>query len=1415
MHSQSAIEIPISDSTASRAATSGFVPPTWSDLSQVIQVALFSWSLIVVIAVLRAACRRFSQTDYYRKLKEKQKDIPRHSQHILIRVAVILRNMRIYLVRNRLPETEYALRFGLPRSIAGLIVCILYIVNTYVKGIPTQFFVFQFCYGIAIAVNLVLSFVYAERPLLFAFSLGTIVEAISIPSLLFSSGGRWLNFNFLQAYCILAEWSMLEKHDIVMRNTSTLTRLLINLFLQLLTFLFVTSCGVQFFELLGDPSQVLRSETFQITWANSVYFAVVTLMTVGYGDFVPYTLFGRMWIVFHIIFAAYLVSREISLLIDALKSMRRGGGSYVNSSGTDHVVVTGKVKWEFLQQFVKEFLAEGSNLDTRIIVLTSNPTWTDDEWHKFVSHNPLFDHHLMYLDGSALKMDDLGRAQVDSAKGVFVLADPHRQDPYREDSDILKAVLTIRNYTGLVPIYALNTLVESSFQFGIAAKKIKSATNSELLPDNNFNGSSVPPSPMPWPSSSPDHIPGTNGREAYLNPEDVETYANAEPHQNALFGLNNRGVYISEVGLFQGPDNEIVEEGMLTPRTRRTRKHDNRVSESLCMQEIEIVLLAENTFCNGLSTLIANATLRIAPQSSRNDRPWLVEYKLGAECGIQEFLIRREMDGIKYGKIATILQDYGLVLLAVRENSKADWSVLKTDTVLKDGMSTMAMTYHDPIVIDRIADLAAQFIREHVRTKVRSSNRASGIRSSKNSSRSVIRREAHTRSVSEGVPSDGLVLRQNSVAKRVKQLNAINSSESDSQIDSPAPTRDTRPHSGQTSSQRSKNTGKLNLLRSLSASTSRAQRPPTGEAEDGPEVPHDSEIPPGKKYGGTAKSRSQSNVPVPVKQSPPRKLVYTSVDKLPAALRGHIIICLEGESPLLTLEALLRRIWMPRTGQKKKAPVVVVHPRFPKTYIRTLDREGDHLFLLQGNSLSLETLRQAQFQSARAVLIITSESVDAKGQGSTDSKAIFTVMTLDSLLAGRDTFVCCILDAEESLQLLRAPRQPRRVGVNLGEQREPDVFNLSAYYERSPVPGGPKRTASTIGFGKSRSSTPFTAEYGSFAPYGTFGHSFGVPEDNSRGFPSRSGKAIKLRLKGMSRSSSMRVDGDSSDEEYQNGLELFRSPEQHYHVHYHQQMSREELYERQRYASGEMVISSLFTALLARDYTDPGYIRLIRQLIGASSSSTGSWIRQVDIPESWTRAENEINERTYRDTSIRLLKMGCIALGLYRSGDAPVRIEVQKEQSGNEERKGWERRADEVIYYEEEDISRLRRDVESRSMASQVIARDEYANRIHGRVAVGRRAQETPVERRTIGDGGSSLSGRVQRGEQDDDAFDEMYYTCPTTKRQIFYKEAIDGANVLPYVYSCPEPYSLVAASDAVFVLCDPKRELPANWDED
>lgn len=1406
--------------SAQRASSSGFIPPSWSDLGPLLRGSLLLWATIAILAAFRSALRRYFRSETFRAMLKRAKR-QQHSHGPLVRVARAFRHLRITLARNRFPETATAQYFGLPRFIAGVVVCVLYIINTYMQGIPIHYYIIQCVYGVTITINLLVSFVYADRPVHFVFSLKTIVECLSIPSLLLSSDARWLNFNFLQAYCILVEWGTLEKHDIVLRNYSTMSRLLINLFLQLLTFLFVTSCGVQFFELLGDPGQALRSETFQITWANAVYFAVVTLMTVGYGDFVPYTLLGRMWIVFHIIFAAYLVSREISLLIDALKSMRRGGGSYVNSSGTDHVVVTGRIKWEFLQQFVKEFLAESTNLDTKVIVLASNPTWTEDDWIRFVSHDPFFDHHLMYLEGSALRIDDLSRASVSAARGVFVLADPHGRDPYKEDSDILKAVLTIRNYSGTVPIYTLNTLQESSFQFGIAMDHLE-PTPTDLL--HNFQSGLVysrtffglPQTPSV--TEAEEHLrPKSqvqNSHSGCIGPRSPDPRLSGQvqgPGESSVLGDEDGNLYSLEERLgavassFDGNSAQGVPMDRSEKYPRSKYNGQELKSENLCMQELETVMLAENVFCNGLSTLLANATLRVAPQPNRNDRPWLMEYKLGAECSILQLRIPQELDGKVFGKVVTVLQDYGLVLLAMRTQSGNDWVLLTTETVLEANALAMVLSYHDHSVVRKIAEHAAKFIRSTERRRERNSS-AMGMRSVAGPAHSLEIAEISERTELDhvdlgpaSISTTGLDTKKKHITKFIPVLGNGNSEKlghtrlADNHIGrasdlGPAP---------ESHAHRVRVVPKSVITRSLSTTTDRDRKKfKKGHAEDKKKA-DDRSIATASRSSGVEGKRSHVTSKESQKRS--KKLIYTNMDKLPAALRGHVIICLDGESPLISLEALLKRIWQPRSTLKKKAPVVVIHPRFPKNFARQLGGYEERLFLLQGNSLSLDTLKQAQYQNARAFLIMASESSDTSGGGSTDSKAIFTMMTLDSLLADRVTFVCCVLDAEESLQLLRAPRQARRVGVNLGEHREPDLFN----FERSPLASIPHRSASSTSLIRNLPSTPFTSNLRKSSLYGTFANLWSTGTAKQP-FAKRLEPRNRPNLKGITRSTSMRfVQDDSSDDDDRHGSDIHTLKYQH-HM---QERSREEYYERQRYASGEMVISSLFTALLTREHTDPGYIRFIRQLIGAASGSPGSWIRQVDVPESWTQLNKEdIDGRTYRQTSIKLLEFGCIALGLYRSGDAPVRIETKSEQ--------WERRVSEVVYLREEEIKALRNDAESRSMATRLIANDRYADRRLGR-AVGHRTQGSENVTDLNTQANNFPFSELLRGQIDEaDEFDRMYYLCPSTKRRILFQEAVNGENVLPYVYCCPEPYSLVAASDAVFVLCRPETKIPADWGE-
>jgi voltage-gated potassium channel Kch len=47
-------------------------------------------------------------------------------------------------------------------------------------------------------------------------------------------------------------------------------------------------------------------------WIDSYYFSVITLATVGYGDFVPHTNFGKIFTTFYIFIGVGIITTFIS-----------------------------------------------------------------------------------------------------------------------------------------------------------------------------------------------------------------------------------------------------------------------------------------------------------------------------------------------------------------------------------------------------------------------------------------------------------------------------------------------------------------------------------------------------------------------------------------------------------------------------------------------------------------------------------------------------------------------------------------------------------------------------------------------------------------------------------------------------------------------------------------------------------------------------------------------------------------------------------------------------------------------------------------------------------------------------------------------------------------------------------------------
>lgn len=52
-----------------------------------------------------------------------------------------------------------------------------------------------------------------------------------------------------------------------------------------------------------------------LSWLDSIYFCVITLTTVGYGDITPHTDAGKIFTIFYILFGVAIIASSLSYLL--------------------------------------------------------------------------------------------------------------------------------------------------------------------------------------------------------------------------------------------------------------------------------------------------------------------------------------------------------------------------------------------------------------------------------------------------------------------------------------------------------------------------------------------------------------------------------------------------------------------------------------------------------------------------------------------------------------------------------------------------------------------------------------------------------------------------------------------------------------------------------------------------------------------------------------------------------------------------------------------------------------------------------------------------------------------------------------------------------------------------------------------
>ncbi|XP_014605533.1 PREDICTED: calcium-activated potassium channel slowpoke isoform X6 [Polistes canadensis] len=295
-------------------------------------------------------------------------------------------------------------------------------------------------FNIFFMVYFFIRFIAASDKLWFMLEMYSFVDYFTIPPSFVSIylDRTWIGLRFLRALRLMTVPDILQYLNILKTSSSIRLAQLVSIFISV----WLTAAGIiHLLENSGDPFEFINPQ--QLSYWTCVYFLIVTMSTVGYGDVYCQTVLGRTFLVFFLLVGLAIFASSIPEIIELVGSRSKYSGEYKREHGKRHIVVCGHITYESVSHFLKDFLHEDrEDVDVEVVFLHRKEP--DLELEGLLKRHYTT---VEFFQGTMMNAVDLERVKVHDADACLVLANKYCQDPDAEDAANIMRVISIKNYS--------------------------------------------------------------------------------------------------------------------------------------------------------------------------------------------------------------------------------------------------------------------------------------------------------------------------------------------------------------------------------------------------------------------------------------------------------------------------------------------------------------------------------------------------------------------------------------------------------------------------------------------------------------------------------------------------------------------------------------------------------------------------------------------------------------------------------------------------------------------------------------------------------------------------------------------------------------------------------------------------------